>query len=253
MSNITVMAMSDMHGHLPPPSTLLANKIMGDIAVIAGDIVPATMTFHAGTKDGLINQVHWIRDVFIPWTQELPVDHVVVTPGNHDWFADQIDGSVIPDSWWPKNVSFLINAGITIEGINFYGIPQTPRFYDWAFNVEDTKEELGTYWKSVPIGTHVLVTHGPPDGACDTTFQGGKRRKCGSKTQRDWLESDAPNQPKVVICGHIHGSGGKSAQVKDTTVYNVSIVNEKYRPERLPRLITIHNDSSHIPGFDDAA
>lgn len=231
---MVLLGMADLHGHL----LQLPRDVTGDVAVIAGDIVPASMTFHAGTSDGILAQVAWIHDQFIPWLGTLPVSQVVLTWGNHDWCADQKGGSLIPDVWWPDNVHVLDNTAVTLDGITFYGVPQTPRFFDWAFNEDDTPESLGKRWDAVPVGTDVLVSHGPPRGSCD--YVGGRSgRRVGSLTQERWLKGEAPNRPQVIVCGHIHSGGGVVSHCGSTVVYGCSVVNEAYHPVRYATRIEV--------------
>jgi Icc-related predicted phosphoesterase len=202
-----------------------------DVAVIAGDLVPATNYFH-GSR-GWPRQVEWLRDQFVPWLNRLPVRHVVFTYGNHDWCADL---KLIPDSIWPKNVHPLVNSGITIEGVHFYGVPQTPRFFDWAFNEDDNEDSLGLRWRAVDPQTDVLISHGPPFGCVDAV---GTLR-VGSVTLRRWLEySEEFPRPRYIICGHIHPGGGNEGIVGTTTVYNVAILNDQYNPVRSARVIEV--------------
>ena len=218
-----LLLMADLHGTLPVVTT------EADVAVIAGDVIPATSTY-SSTKDGLLRQVQWIHERFIPWLQTLPVTSVVITWGNHDWFADQKDGSLVPELWWPENVHVLVNKAVTLDGVKFYGVPQQPRFYDWAFNEDDTPEGLGQRWQQVPDDTDVLVTHGPPFGCVDWV---GSRR-CGSKTMATWLKSGTDNLPTLVVCGHIHAAGGNTRKCGETVVMNVALADEQYRQVRQP-------------------
>lgn len=240
MNYMKILALSDMHGILWHPSRYgFAQKHFdADIAIIAGDVVPATMAYHAASAIGLKNQVRWVIEEFIPWTQTLPVSQVLVTWGNHDWFADQAGDPLVPAHLWPSNVHILQNERLTIDGIHFYGVPQTPRFYDWAFNEDDTEDGLGARWRAVPDGTDVLISHGPPLGACDRVFQGGRFLHVGSVTQRRWLDSGAPNVPRHVVCGHIHSAHGERT-LGDIHIHNVSMVNERYHFTHHPVIFSV--------------
>ena len=216
-----LIGLSDIHGNL----IRVGPEFTADVAVIAGDMVPTSSVFHGTTSEGVMRQVEWVHSMFIPWLQSLPVRHVVLTWGNHDWFADQQGGSLVPDLWWPENVHVLVNTSVDIEGVRFYGVPQTPRFHDWAFNEDDTPESLGRRWDAVPDGTRVLVSDGPPRGSCDSV---GNLR-VGSLTMERWLRGEATNRPEVMVCGHIHEGAGQVSHCGSTTVYNVSIVTPGYK------------------------
>lgn len=226
-----ILAMSDLHGHLPKIHTLPS----ADVAVIAGDITPALTSYYGGNPAGRYNQLRWILDTFIPWVNTLPVSQVVLTWGNHDHIGEHPD--LLTEAMWPEQVHVLVNRSVTLDGVSFHGVPQTPRFHDWAFNEDDTDDALGRCWAQVPEGTDVLVSHGPPRGACDTIRRG--EYGLGSRTQSNWLHGSAPNRPRIVVCGHIHGSGGKTGGCGSTKVYNVAVVNEAYQMIREPRMIVL--------------
>lgn len=228
---MTLLAMSDLHGELLDPSTLPR----ADVAVIAGDITPVDHKYYGATMKGVLMQAQWIERTFIPWLATLPVAHVVLTWGNHDHIGEHPE--LLPDSLWPARMHMLVNQHVTIDGVMFYGVPQTPWFHDWAFNDDDTQASLGRRWAQVPDGTDVLVSHGPPYGVCDTASRGGP--PLGSATQQAWLESEATNRPRLVICGHIHGSSGRSGMCGTSQVYNVALVNEDYRVVHAPRVLTV--------------
>jgi len=233
MATLKLLAMSDMHGQLPEPARVATPA---DVAVIAGDITPKSQMYYGGTASGRYTQMRWILNEFLPWLTLLPVRHVVLTWGNHDHVGEHPD--LLPDSVWPARVHVLVNRSVTIDGVSFHGVPHTPRFHNWAFNDDDTPGALGRRWAQVPVGTDVLVSHGPPFGVCDTARRGDSD-PLGSRTQAAWLQSADPNRPRVVICGHIHGSGGQSATCGDSHVYNVALVDESYRPCRNPRVIRL--------------
>jgi Icc-related predicted phosphoesterase len=227
-----LLCMSDLHGHLPvcDPKVFAA-----DVAVIAGDIMPADREHHGGHVIGLMNQEQWFIHTFLPWAQSLPVKHVVMTWGNHDHLGEHPDRyrSVLPE-----NVHVLVNESCEIDGVTFYGVPQTPRFFDWAFNEDDTPESLGRRWAEVPDQTHILISHGPPFGTVDWVNDRTGQR-VGSHTQADWLKSEASNRPVMVLCGHIHGSGGQFGMCGDVKVANVGILSERYQVVRNPMLLDV--------------
>lgn len=225
----TLLAFSDIHGSLFDPTDLPT----ADIAVIAGDITPADRKHYGRTSTGLNNQADWMRQSFLPWVTRLPVSHVLFTWGNHDHIGAY--PTLLPA--WPSHIHCLSNEGMTVDGITFYAVPETPRFNNWAFNDDDTDAGLGQRWARVPSGTDVLISHGPPFGVCDTSEP--DTPGFGSRTLSAWLQSDADNRPRVIICGHIHGSGGQTGMCGDTQVYNVSVLDEAYERIREPRRLVI--------------
>ncbi|MHA2067516.1 MAG: metallophosphoesterase family protein, partial [Candidatus Thorarchaeota archaeon] len=59
--------------------------------------------------------------------------------------------------------------------------------------------------------------------------------RVGCEAQRRWIEE---NQPKLVVCGHIHGGYGLGL-IGNTLVVNASICNEKYQPVNRPVVLEI--------------
>lgn len=210
--------MSDLHGHLPPVKPC-------DVVVIAGDVMHPQHSFSQNSPASLTNQARWVHTNFYPWLKKLSANHVVFTPGNHDWLwmypelVDEIGGK-------PENYHCLIDEGVELDGVKFWGTPWQPTFFNWAFNLSE--DELTEKWGLVPDDTDVLVTHGPPYGVCDKV---GTIR-VGSTSQLAWLQKRLPEE-LIVVCGHIHiGRGYGEVYNKDdgrvaARVYNVALVDEQ--------------------------
>ncbi|GAB6069918.1 hypothetical protein JCM30760_10150 [Thiomicrorhabdus hydrogeniphila] len=100
---------------------------------------------------------------FIEWFKSLPIEHKILVPGNHDMWCEQLEfdqelrKAVVPD-----DVHLLINESIQIKGINFWGSPYTPEFFNWGFQLYGT--EGYELWAKIPENTDVLITHGPSMG-----------------------------------------------------------------------------------------
>jgi Icc-related predicted phosphoesterase len=220
---MVIAALSDLHGWLPPTLPQC------DVVVIAGDVSPVR-----GVPHTVKAQTEWAVTEFYRWLEKIPVP-VVMTWGNHDWFAEP--KKRIASIPWPAHVHEVLNSGVTIDGVTFYGVPQTPRFNNWAFNHDDTLDDLGAFWRAVDDGTDVLVSHRPPRGCLDENEDGFR---CGSKTLASWLDSGAANVPRVVVCGHIHEQGGRKPRPCGLSmVYNVSIRDERYHVKRGATLIEV--------------
>jgi Icc-related predicted phosphoesterase len=83
----------------------------------------------------------------------------------------------------------------------------------------------------------VLVSHQPPLDHSDRTFNldSGKVDHVGSRELLDAIERV---RPKVVICGHVHGGFGRY-EYQGVPIYNVSVVDEKYRLVNPPTVIDL--------------
>ena len=77
------------------------------------------------------------------------------------------------------------------------------------------------------------MTHGPPKNILDANKQG---EPCGC----EWLAYEVANRikPKVHVFGHIHESFGHEER-NGVHYYNVSHLNERYRPENKPVIIDL--------------
>lgn len=152
----------------------------GDVLVHAGDLTP-----RGHEKD--------IKDVN-DWLGTLPHKHKIMIAGNHDF---EFEKNPINARSWITNAHYLCDESLIIDGVKFYGSPWQPRYFDWAFNV-DRGEPLKVIWDKIPMDTDVLITHGPPHGILDMTFE---KIMAGCE---ELLLAVQRIKPKIHIFGHIH-------------------------------------------------
>lgn len=144
------------------------------------------------------------------WLNSL-VNHPIriVIAGNHDFLFEKNKARGMEAlGCAPGNIAgsyYLQDDSVTWRGqdgkpVSFYGSPYTPRFYDWAFQL-DAKNAVAQ-WAKIPEGTDILVTHGPPAGMLDRTYK-GDLVGCPALWERV-----AKVQPRVHIFGHVHESHG---------------------------------------------
>jgi Icc-related predicted phosphoesterase len=114
---------------------------------------------------------------------------------------------------WPS-ARVLHGSGVTIHGIRFFGIgggvPVTP-FGAWSYDFTET--QAADLLRDCPRGA-VLVSHSPPKGAVDRSSSG---QSLGSTAVR---EAVLRTRPRLVVCGHIHGSGGQHELLDGVPVVN---------------------------------
>jgi predicted phosphohydrolase len=171
----------------------------GDILIHAGDI-----TTFSGELSDLVD--------FNDYLSTLPHPHKILVAGNHDFcFERDPEGArgVI------TNATYLEDDALTVDGIVCYGSPWQPVFMDWAFNLP-RGEPLREKWRMIPDNTDVLITHCPPFGILDRTFDG---RHVGCE---DLLERVREVNPKVHLFGHIHEARGM-VKKGDTVFVNASM------------------------------
>lgn len=209
----------------------------GDILVHSGDI---TM---GGTMPELARAANWLNEVRVGHGFKA----VVLAPGNHDHGFEKDPG--LARSLFHPVINILIHQPIEIFGLKVFGSPYTPRFFDWAFNV-DRGPELARLWAQIPDDTQILVTHGPPMGRLDTvkesdesdyhTMYGAdfryKIKHVGCADLRDRIT----HLPKLMVhaFGHIHRDGIEVGADKVTYI-NASICNEQYLAVHKPKVLDI--------------
>lgn len=183
----------------------------GDVLVHAGDF----------TNDGLYSEVR----SFLTWLGEVAprYRHTVLCAGNHDFLfqrSPEVTGALLEEC--APGVIYLQDEAVEIDGVRFYGSPQTPWFYG-AFNVH-RGEAIRRYWDRIPEHTDVLITHSPPFGILDQATASGPHLGCEEMRTR---VGTLP-QVQVHIFGHIHGGHGVLAR-DGVTYINASICDEEYR------------------------
>jgi Icc-related predicted phosphoesterase len=176
----TLVAMADTHGYhrnLTVPD--------GDFLIHAGDL----------TQRGTLAELEAVAD----FLRSLPHRHKIIIAGNHDFgFERQPEKAQALF----HGLTYLQDAGVTLEGLTFWGSPWQPWFYDWAFNLR-RGPALDAKWQHIPPNVDVLLTHGPPMGYGDTVYS-GERVGCEDLT-RHVLRA----QPRLHFFGHIHEDRGE--------------------------------------------
>ena len=206
-------AISDLHGFLPDTPEC-------DVLVIGGDICP--ISGHGTTR-----QKAWLLTEFSPWLQAQPAKEIIGVAGNHDFVfrKDPTIGESLP---W----TYLENTSVVVDDVFFWGSPMSSWFGDWAFMKHEN--ELAEYWKMIPEGVQVLITHGPAYGACDLAQ---RQVYTGSQSLRERIVN---LKPALHITGHIHEAYGMD-RVGPTLVANASCVNERYEQVNDPLLFRLSN------------
>lgn len=195
-----ILHLSDTHGQ----HTALASLPDADIVIHSGDFTLA------GTEQEAIDFMNWFCD--------LPHAHKVFIAGNHD--VCMLDAAV---EGLPGDVHFLRNSGVTIEGLNIYGVPM---FIEYDLSGEDKK-----YIHAIPAGADIIVTHQPPADILDFS----DNIHYGSRLLREKIMEV---KPLYHLFGHIHGSYG-TAKENNIIFSNAAIVDEEYHLRHAPKLFEI--------------
>ncbi|HYK57236.1 MAG TPA: metallophosphatase domain-containing protein [Flavisolibacter sp.] len=177
----------------------------GDVLIHAGDIS------YRGEKLEV--------EDFLSWFGKQDFEHKIFIAGNHDFLFEKIKEKdlikLIPDG-----IIYLNDSGTSIHGINIWGSPITPKFFNWAFN-RTRGGEIQKHWTQIPSDTDLLITHGPPFGILDQT---GNDRHVGCK---DLLNTIQEINPQVHVFGHIHESYGTTKNFGIKFI-NASLTNDSF-------------------------
>ena len=187
-----LLLFSDLHCDADAARKLVARARGVDVVVGAGDF--------ANVRRGIDTCVSVLRSMTVP---------TVLVPGNNETLEELTEAC---RGWSSAHV--LHGTGVTIQGVPFFGmgggVPVTP-FGAWSFDF--TEAQAASLLASCPAGG-VLISHSPPRGAVDASSRG---QSLGSTAVREVVLA---KQPRLVVCGHIHGSAGTSARIGPTTVVN---------------------------------
>lgn len=205
-----IIAISDLHGQFPdvPPCDLL---------IVAGDLCPDGFG-GVWARHDYTRQLRWFHDTFLPWVSP-KAKTVLVTWGNHDFCGHQLLSGTF------GNVSVVVDAMAEVDGITLWLTPWSNEFMDWAFM--KPYDRLASIYAEIPEGIDILVSHQPPKGYGDLylDFKTGKMEHIASSELLFTIERV---KPRIVVCGHLHGGYG-TYQRGETSIYNVSVVNEQYK------------------------
>lgn len=179
----------------------------GDVLIISGDI----------TGRG---ELSVLKQFCIRFGSLLPHKYKIVISGNHDFCFEDSRKTEALKMLNDHGLIYLENSGIQIDGWNFWGSPNTPKFYDWAFM--KSRKDLYDHWKTIPDNTDVLITHGPCSGILDANANGDS---CGDEALLDRVYQV---KPRLHIFGHIHESHGMK-RIDKTTFINCAILNDSYK------------------------
>lgn len=191
---------------------------------------------------------------FFKWfKQQTQATYKVLIAGNHDITFDpkkNIDGckpewliEAMYDLYMrgcPNNY-YLENESVDIMGIKIWGSPYSSWFNGdtWGFNVHRGKESRQLY-STIPLGTDILVTHGPPFGKNDWCRDIASPVGC-----EDLIYHVKRVKPLLHLYGHIHESYGYCYDA-DTNYFNGAICNLSYKPVNAPWLIKADFDNKEI-------
>lgn len=209
--------------------------MLDKVAVPDGDIL-----VHAGDLCSTGNLRETAKELFELSKYRAKFKHILFTPGNHDHLFQRSPG-IAEQMCKDNGVDLLLDSGITIDDIRFYGSPWQIEFNRWAFNLPQG-EELKAKWDMIPDDTQVLITHSPPKGVLDHIVRFNNRT--GEYITEQLGCPDLYNrilelkELKASIFGHIHYGSGQ--ETHDGIIYtNASTCDEDYYTTNPVRVIEI--------------
>jgi Icc-related predicted phosphoesterase len=215
---VHIVAVSDLHGHLPELPAC-------DLLLIGGDLCPVWESHDASTQAG------WIDTTFRTWLDAQPATAIVGIAGNHDFVAES-NPAILRDLSW----IYLEDESVTVRGLKIWGSPRSTFLPGWVFM--ETDDELARRWRTIPDDVNVLLIHGPARGVLDLTASG---HHVGSISLRERIGELVGLQ--LLVCGHIHEGYGATALLRaagQVKVLNASLVDfPGYRPVNLPLELTL--------------
>ena len=200
-----IVHLSDTHGK----HSEMVDLPTADIIVHSGDF---TM---AGSEQEAYDFMNWFCD--------LNYKHKVFIAGNHDdcmYGASKIDGL-------PENVHYLMNSGVEIEGLKFYGVP--------LFMQDCMDGSYEGFFEDIPDDTDILVTHQPPMGIMDLTDYGTGKKHHGNLALMNRIDQ---LHLKYHLFGHEHETNG-IVRLNDTVFSNAAVLDRQYEWQSKPRVIQV--------------
>lgn len=195
-----IIGISDIHGNL-------IDIPKCDILCIAGDVIGLN------NQRDPIKSEHWWKTRFLTWIMKQPCDRILVIPGNHDFYLEQLYKE---DKWIEfcdymaittnGKLHFLIDQSYYYKGIHFYGCPWIEpisfQIGKWAF--ENNNFNHDNPYSKIPE-CDILITYDSP-------------------INNELLNIESWHKCKYHFYGHWH----EGASMPDKEKYNCSILNDFY-------------------------
>ncbi len=216
--------MSDLHGELPYA------KEASEITLICGDIVPLSI------QRSISESKLWLKTEFAYWALNWPSEKIFFIAGNHDFvfdghmsYNDIMEVYINSDNklWYLQNNSIIYTDRIG-KDYTIFGTPYCHVFREWAFMLPD--EELAIKYADIPKNVDILLSHDAADinnlGLVPPNqWHPYNSENAGNTVLAEFVKA---RKPIYYFCGHIHEGNHVVTKIDDTTMANVSILNDSY-------------------------
>jgi len=157
---------------------------------------------------------------FVCWFEKQPAKYKIFISGNHDYFTQDNKEEALR-FLKEKDIIYLEDTSVVIEGFKIHGSPWCPNFYNWAYMKEEG-DLYNIFSKTIDRDIDILITHTPPHKILDKTLYGVN---AGSKALKE-VSKELKNL-KLHIFGHIHESSGK-IQIGQTIFCNAASLGRRH-------------------------
>jgi hypothetical protein len=128
------------------------------------------------------------------------------------------------------NITYLEEESSVWSGIKIFGSPYSPEFRDFGFPIHEGEGEAR--WSGIPGNVDIIISHGPPKGACDMASGGFS---VGCPELRKVIER---TKPALVVVGHIHEAFGVG-QIGETLCVNAALAGPDWKVARDPVFVDL--------------
>lgn len=212
-SCLSILAVADLHNHKMELLENAVQTLRPDVVVFAGDGLPSCSS--GDTANWLVAIARNTKFGVLAVEGNADGDGALARlniNGVHDLHHEPVDVS---------GVRFLGLAGASMRASS-PGFDLGSPLYSEAQAIAHLDRQSAGH-----PGPFVLITHAPPHGVLD--YSVALEARVGSRAVVSFLNSG--RRCPLVICGHVHSSGGRSESFAQTKVWNVA--SQQREPSRI--------------------
>jgi Icc-related predicted phosphoesterase len=149
--------------------------------------------------------------------------HKVAIAGNHE-LGFLKDEDHVRELFKERDLIYLRDESIELEGYKIYGTPWQKEFMNWEFNLPKGSKELKEKFDAIPVDTDILITHAPPYSILDYAYD----QHLGEPFLYNRIKE--LKNLKIHSFGHIHEATGKE-KIEGVWFLNAALMNGNYQPQ----------------------